>query len=345
MNMNPRPSIHSSRCFLKRASIPLAWGLVASSGCLRADNSLTDPLQATITATVEREHADSRLPGSSHKSFVAGEIVSLHDQRFGRENAKFGLWHPRQYALTTPPGVYFLEPYDPLRVPVLFIHGIQGSPADFEPLLNSLDRTRFQAWMYSYATGEELSAAEELLREAMRELEQRYHFGQFAVVAHSMGGLVARGFILRQTLDDSVDNVPLFVSISTPWAGHSSAEIAVKYAPIVLDVWRDMAPGSRYLRTLFSSSLPAGTQHFLLFTYKRNRMTFGHSGDRTVALSSQLSAAAQKEAVRLIGYDDTHSAVLNDPAVATQVSDLLDVAFPRRMPHHLSTSDDSHLRR
>jgi pimeloyl-ACP methyl ester carboxylesterase len=324
--MNPRPSIHSSRSFLRRASISLAWGLVASSGCLHADNSQTDP------------------PGSSNNSFVAGTIASLHDRRFSRENARLGLWHPRQYTLTTPPGVYFLEPYDPSRVPVLFIHGIQGSPADFEQLLDSLDRTRFQAWMYSYATGEELSIAEEILHEAMRELGQRYRFGQFAVVAHSMGGLVARGFILRQRVAGSADNVPLFVSISTPWAGHSSAQMAVKYAPTVLDVWRDMAPGSEYLRTLFSSSLPAGTQHFLLFTFKRNRISFGHSGDRTVALSSQLSAAAQKEAVRLIGYDDTHRAVLNDSAVATQVSDLLDSAFPSPMPNHLSTSDDSHLR-
>jgi hypothetical protein len=49
--------------------------------------------------------------------------------------------------------IQVLEPYDTSRIPVLFIHGIGGTPRDFRAVIDALDRTRFQAWVFSYPPG------------------------------------------------------------------------------------------------------------------------------------------------------------------------------------------------
>jgi pimeloyl-ACP methyl ester carboxylesterase len=165
----------------------------------------------------------------------------------------------------------------------------------------------------------------------MAELQDQLLFRHFGVVGHSMGGLVARGFILRYERLARVTDVPLFVSISTPWGGHSAASLGKRFARQV-DVWRDLVPGSRYLRDLFTTSLPQATRYYLLFTFNRNKASLGTSDDHTVTVASQLVLRAQDEAVRTIGYDDTHAGVLFDANVANLLDALLDEAFQEGSP-------------
>jgi hypothetical protein len=84
---------------------------------------------------------------------VVGEIASLADDRFSQERASDSLWRPLDAVQTTHPGIYFLDPYDARKIPVLFVHGISGSPANFSYLIEHLDRSRFQPWVYSYPSG------------------------------------------------------------------------------------------------------------------------------------------------------------------------------------------------
>ena len=60
----------------------------------------------------------------------------------------------------------------------------------------------------------------------------RPQVGEIMVVAHSMGGLVSRGFLQRYRAGGKAA-IPLFVSIATPWDGHKAAELGVKTAPAV----------------------------------------------------------------------------------------------------------------
>jgi hypothetical protein len=117
--------------------------------------------------------------------------------------------------------------------------------------------------------------------------------------------------------------IPLFVTLSTPWAGHQAAEMGVKHAPVVLDVWRDMVPGSAYLETLFAEPLPTEMDHHLFFTFSRNSASFGVSSDRTVTVSSQMFPSAQQQASRIYGVDATHDGVLHDPEVAASLNALI----------------------
>ena len=79
-----------------------------------------------------------------------GTVTNLNDPRFERKNGSVGLWRPYDFVFDVGVGVYFLEPYDPERVPVLFVHGNLGTPQDFRYLIERLDRDRFQPWLYYY---------------------------------------------------------------------------------------------------------------------------------------------------------------------------------------------------
>jgi pimeloyl-ACP methyl ester carboxylesterase len=257
---------------------------------------------------------------------AAGELTSLAEDFFSQEVAESGLWRPFDFLVEGYAGVYFLEAYDPNRTPVLFVHGINGTPRSFDYVIRNLDRKRFQAWVYYYPSGLHLDTIADHLAQTMTKVQVRYRVPRFAVVAHSMGGLVARGFVLRHAEASRSTRIPLFVTISTPWGGHKAAEHATK-APAVVDVWRDMAPGSPYQQSVLNPPLPAGLQHHMVFTFQRNRTSFGESDDQGVTVASQLVVPAQKNAVRVYGFDDTHMGVLRNPEVSNLLNDLLARSF------------------
>jgi len=169
----------------------------------------------------------------------------------------------------------------------------------------------------------------------MKQLQLQYAVTRYHVVAHSMGGLVSRGFLLRNQTGESRARIPLYMTISTPWAGHKAAESGVKYAPAVVGVWNDMTPGSAYLTDLFFQerggapvhrSLPAGVQHHLLFGYKPGGTAVGECTDSTVTLASQLYPGAQEDASRLYGFNETHMGILDSAETWRVVNRLLDEA-------------------
>jgi pimeloyl-ACP methyl ester carboxylesterase len=283
------------------------------------------PLPKTVDIPkLQRRDAEGQLKVTFGQMTAAGEVVSLKDERFSRAHAEDGLWRPYDFLTAGRAGVYFLEPYDAGRVPVLFVHGINGTPIDFEYLVGRLDRTRFQPWVYYYPSGVHLGNVADHLEQTITKLRVRYRVPRFAVVAHSMGGLVSRGFIQRYARDGGA-GLPLFVSISTPWGGHKAAQTGVDTAPVVVRVWNDMAPGSEYQKSLYVTPLPGTMRHHLLFTFKGSAS--GESGDGAVSVASQLLPQAQRDAVKLYGFDDTHTGVLRDPQVSLLVNQLLAETF------------------
>lgn len=261
---------------------------------------------------------------------AAGEVTTLSDPRFRPENVRAGMRDPYDFILNVGPGVYFLEKYDPSRIPVLFVHGIDGSPDNFRYLIEHLDRQRFQAWVYYYPSGARLGLVADHLTQTVLQIERHYSVTTLVLIAHSMGGLVARGFLLRHEPDRL--QIPLFISLSTPWSGHSAAQIGLDLSPTVVRSWHDIAPASEYLQSLFYTqaavrrSLPERTQHQLLFSFKKGSGSFGESSDQVVTVASELRAEAQDEAAGVYGFDDTHRGILQDPQVSLRVNKLLDAA-------------------
>ena len=274
-------------------------------------------------ASLEARSATAQLGITLFQRTAVGEIVSMDDPRFKPTVAEDSLWRPLDFVMHSHPGVYFLEPYDPGKVPVLFVHGINGSPVNFASLIANLDRRRFQPWVYYYPSGIHLGAIADHLNETMAKLEVRHHFTRYAVVAHSMGGLVSRGFILRVAQTATAQRIPLYVTLSTPWEGHEAAKFGVRHSPFVVQVWRDMVPGSEYLKSLYARPLPGGMAHHLMFTFKRKSIINAESNDGVVSVASQMPAQAQREAVRSYGFDDTHDGVLSNKEASSLLNNLL----------------------
>jgi len=284
-----------------------------------------------LTALQARTVHD-QLAASMGLLTAIGTITTLEDPRFRVENAVSGMWAPFDFVFNFRPGVYFLQAYDPTKIPVLFIHGIQGTPISFRFLIEHLDADTFQPWVAYYPSGASLSICAEYLSQTMDKLRLRYGVKRVVVVSHSMGGLVARGFILRYLEAAQHSEIPLFVTLATPWGGHKSAELGVRYAPAVVRSWYDMAPDSRYLRDLFYQdpdimqrrrTLPRSVAHHLLFAFNRNSASFGASDDRVVTVASQLRAEAQQDASHLYGFDLTHTSILEAPEVAQVLNEIL----------------------
>jgi uncharacterized alpha/beta hydrolase family protein len=293
----------------------------------RTDLALHIPARsAALAGTVDIAALQARsfseqLELSLGQVTAVGEVANLGDPRFDGAVAEDGLWRPFDFLFKGHPGVYFLGAYESTKIPVLFVHGISGTPANFRTLIERLDRRRFQPWVYYYPSGASLPVVADHLTQTMRKLELQYGFGSFAVVAHSMGGLVSRGFLQRYRAGGKA-TIPLFVSIATPWDGHKAAELGVKTAPAVVRVWIDMAPGSDYLRSLYADD--PGVPHYLMFAFRQGGVSLGEASDGTVSVASQLLPAVQQSAMRVEGFNETHMSVLESAAVAGRLNALLE---------------------
>lgn len=278
-------------------------------------------------ASVNKQSLKEQASATLGQMTAVGELTSLAEDMFSQEVAESGLWRPFDFLVDGYAGIWFLEAYDPERIPVLFVHGINGTPASFKQLISNLDRKRFQAWVYYYPSGLHLDVIADHLNETMTKLQVRHRVARFAVVAHSMGGLVTRGFVLRHAETSTSSRIPLYFTVSTPWGGHKAAESGVNASPIVVDVWRDMVPGSPYQQSVFAKPLPAELQHHMAFTFQRKSSSFGESDDQGVTVASQLMVPAQTNAVRMYGFDDTHVGVLRNPELSRLLNELLAKSF------------------
>lgn len=105
--------------------------------------------------------------------------------------------------------LYRLQPFDPKRIPVLFVHGLQDTPASWMPMFNELladpvIRERYQFWFFSYPSGYPFPYSAALLRRQLDKMAE--HFPQrrdIVIIGHSMGGLLTR-LMLTDSGDDAM---------------------------------------------------------------------------------------------------------------------------------------------
>lgn len=219
-------------------------------------------------------------------------------------------------------GIYFLEPYDPRRIPVLFVHGIGGAPRDFRTILDALDRTRFQAWAFNYPAGLRLHTASRALGDMLSELQRQHRFETLFIAAHSMGGLVSRGYLVEALRDDAGGYVRLLVTFSSPWEGHAWARVGARFMPGAPGSWVDLSPDSDFLVSLREPL--RRVPHYVFFGFRRSpSLLMSQSSDGTIAMSSQLPGWIQEQAERSWGYDTDHAGILSHRAVLERFNSLL----------------------
>ncbi len=101
----------------------------------------------------------------------------------------------------------FLQPYDPKRIPVLFVHGLDSTPATFAPMYFELLedkelRERYQFWMFSYPSGYPYPYSAALLRKELSKVNRAFpdHKGM-VVIGHSMGSMISRAIVTEANED------------------------------------------------------------------------------------------------------------------------------------------------
>ena len=103
--------------------------------------------------------------------------------------------------------ILFEQPFDPEKIPVLFIHGLFSSPETWEPMVSAFRanpeiREGYQFWFYSYPTDVSIVDSSARLRNQLDELidniESDYQLSmdrKITVIGHSMGGILAKSLI------------------------------------------------------------------------------------------------------------------------------------------------------
>lgn len=138
------------------------------------------PLEADLTTPLAYFLSRSDLDGATYLGFLRGEKLLSHS------------------------GIYLSEPYQPGKIPVLFVHGLLSSPMTWAPMFNDLRadpvlRDKYQFWFYFYPTGNPYNVTAAELRKAITQLRdeidpnrQDANLDRMVVVGHSMGGLVGK---------------------------------------------------------------------------------------------------------------------------------------------------------
>lgn len=268
---------------------------------------------------------------------ASGRIRSLDHPAFDHAAAQDALWAPLAMLEIGSVGIFFLQPYDSNRIPILFIPGIGGSPRDFRRMIESLDQSRFQAWVFNYPTGFRLDGVAALLHKVLEDVERKHHFPSLFITAHSLGGLVARRYIKSEFRE--AEHVKLLVTFSSPWEGHRWAAVGMRFMRSAVPSWRDLEPGSRFLLSLRAPP-PEGAHnppHYAFFGFHRTTsLLITESSDGTVPVSSQLPAWIQDQAERYWGYDATHVGILSHGAALARYNTLIGRAadaFDLRQPN------------
>lgn len=128
--------------------------------------------------------------------------------RRGRHVARAGFRNMlRPAAMPEGPRIFLTEPYDPNKITVLLIPGLQSTPFAFVDLLKAMRvdpevSEHFQVWTFLYATGTPvmLNALElrEQLEKTISDVDPADHdfaTRHIVVVGHSMGGLIAHTLV------------------------------------------------------------------------------------------------------------------------------------------------------
>ena len=259
--------------------------------------------------------------------FPSGALRHLDDPIFDSNMSTLGLYDPASFLEHAPAMFYALEEELPYKVPVVFVHGIAGSPREFEALAGKLDRNLYKPWFFYYPSGGDLDQLAALFYEIY--LSGKVVLGDMplVIVAHSMGGLIVREAINKYRGKQNEKQLQLLITIATPFGGHEAAADGEKRGLIVLPSWRDLNPDSPFIANLYRNTLPDGVHHEMLYAFRNEgAIKLGENSDGVVALSSQLYPLAQQQSDEQFGFDSTHTEILqNDEAIAHILSKISNV--------------------
>jgi pimeloyl-ACP methyl ester carboxylesterase len=174
---------------------------------LRINGSLSDFTAGTLKAKVQvyssfsRDHVDVEGRRVPLEADLTTQIAyTLNNSAYWQvEKLLFRLGQaPMQ------PGIYPAQPYQPGKIPVLFVHGTMSSPVWWAEMWNTLMgdptlRGKFQFWFYLYDSAKPVAQSAGHLRESIQAMVKKMDpdakdpaLRQMVVIGHSQGGLLTK---------------------------------------------------------------------------------------------------------------------------------------------------------
>ena len=175
---------------------------------------ITAPITATLDFHATNATLALRRPAKQLTATVEGKVRPLN-ANFSAPISYFpppgslmlvgllGGFRATEYP--APTGLYFLQPYDPDRIPVVFVHGLFSTPWTWVKTINGLQadpeiRKHYQFWIFAYPTGNPILYSALRLREELAKADQLYpNHKPYVVVGHSMGGMLTHDQVVTVT--------------------------------------------------------------------------------------------------------------------------------------------------
>jgi pimeloyl-ACP methyl ester carboxylesterase len=165
------------------------------------------PLTAVITfwhhdAKIEffERFSSNRISIDGHDYLLAADFTAALALGMARERPNrtglAALLRPERY--NDSARLIRLQPFDPKRTPVVFVHGLGSGPLYWTPMLNGLIgdqeiRRRYQFWVFRYPTGYPFPYSAVQLRHELDRIRQVFpETKPVVLVGHSLGGMVVR---------------------------------------------------------------------------------------------------------------------------------------------------------
>ena len=146
----------------------------------------TVPIEYEMSSALAYTLEGSRIYELEFRGLFSGDFFIIKDRARYRDD------------------LFFVEPYRPGLIPVIFVHGTASSPARWAEMFNELSDDRdlwgnYQFWLFTYNTGNPITYSAGLLAEGLRKtVEELDPKGQdpalrkMVVIGHSQGGLLAK---------------------------------------------------------------------------------------------------------------------------------------------------------
>lgn len=164
-----------------------------SSSTTTAVLELYDPIRTSTTEVGARD-----IPLAKDTSAPIARALATTKRNYVQSFLQPGLVTPDSE------GLFMLEPYQPGKIPIVFIHGLLSDRLTWADLVNEIQvrpefTEHYQLWGFEYPTGEPFLRSATLLRDQLRLIrsyldpeESDEALQEIVLVGHSMGGLISK---------------------------------------------------------------------------------------------------------------------------------------------------------
>lgn len=176
-------------------------------------------------------------------------------------------------------GIHLPADFDPGKPLVLCIHGLNSNNGVFNDITRLMRERGWQVGVFGYPADAPIAGDIELLEKELAAFHEKYPQTRLSIIGHSMGSIVARGYIEGERY---VHPVQRFIAIAPPnhgssWAGQrwilelrenfAQWRYNEDYSPIWAftdgrgEAGDDLRPGSAFLKQLNARPRRAGVKY------------------------------------------------------------------------------------